>query len=78
MESLAESWPSESSLYVGMKGIFKNKLKIKLWTALELFVYFLILKYADNALNCSCRIVIFFLLFEDNQCFLNCCVIFQC
>lgn len=36
MESLAESWPSESSLYVGMKGIFKNKLKIKLWTALEL------------------------------------------
>lgn len=58
MGLLAELWPTESSLYVGMKGIFKNKLKIKLWTALELCL-FLDLKICWYALNCSCRTVIF-------------------
>lgn len=45
-------WPTKSRLYVGMKGIFFNKLKIKLWTALELCL-FLNFKIRWYALNCS-------------------------
>lgn len=47
-------WPTKSRLYVGMKGIFFNKLEIKLWTALELCL-FLNFKICWYALNCSCR-----------------------
>lgn len=47
-------WRTKSRLYVGMKGIFLNKWKIKLWTALELCL-FLNFKICWYALNCSCR-----------------------
>lgn len=47
-------WRTKSRLYVGMKGNFLNKWKIKLWTALELCL-FLNFKICWYALNCSCR-----------------------